>query len=93
MWLEEEVFTQMIGDGNVALMEDVNLDEGKKSASEVEYPLRSGLESTVKPTIAPIIHLSYSVTWFTLALAGAIMTYSKFRRRPIPSAVISKKSV
>ena len=89
------MFTQLIGDRSVALIENVNLEEEKKSSTEIEYPLRCGVESTVKPTIAPIVHLSYSITWFALAFAGAFMTYSKFIRRPIPisSSATNKKRV
>lgn len=79
------------GGGSIALIDDITLEERKKNSTEFEYPLRSGLESTVKPTIAPIVHLAYSVTWFSLAFAGAFMTFSKFRRPHVASSVINRK--
>lgn len=63
--------------------------EGVHRAADT-LPLRRSLTEVHEEAVSPLTHQVYALTWFSLAAAGAVMTYYKFRkprfpRRPKPA--------
>lgn len=43
------------------------------------YPVARRFQQVSEPSVTPITHLTYAVTWYSLAAVGMFMTYKKFR--------------
>ena len=93
-WLEEESLNKLISpdteiNNSVAYVEDISLDDTNSSppSRNTEFPIKNSIKNVMKPTITPMTHLVYSVTWFSLAFAGAFMTYTKFKQ---PNRLVNK---
>ena len=45
------------------------------------YPAPRRMKDIEEHHVTPFTHIVYAVTWFSLAFAGTLMTYSMFKRK------------
>lgn len=89
IWLESSSLILASGLGEEckpAIILELIEDEEKPTsmtlvpAGKQQYPIARPPQPSQVHYVTPITHAVYSVTWFSLALAGLVMTYIKFRR-------------
>ena len=84
LWLEKEALVKAtqyeIGDSDdLVIFDEISVIN---TSSEVKsYPIRKKVKDFSEYSVAPVTHLVYSVTWFSLCIAGSIMSYYKFRNK------------
>mmetsp|Transcript_20144 Transcript_20144/g.28873 ORF Transcript_20144/g.28873 Transcript_20144/m.28873 type:complete len:278 (+) Transcript_20144:76-909(+) len=83
-WLEGKALQQHIGEGDdkpqVILEATADSSLTDRANSPVVFPFARDVSEMGEHHIAPITHLVYAVTWFSLSAAGFFMTYLKFRK-------------
>lgn len=72
------------------------VDESSQQNNAPTLPVCRELAEFHEEAVSPLTHLTYSLTWFLLASAGAVMTFYKFRKprrvRPARAATGASKS-
>jgi len=81
-WIEPKALVEATGLQNFALptiiLESVEYDD----VPVTFYPANRRLKHLDEQYITPMTHLVYAVTWFSLSLAGLVMTFYKFKKPP-----------
>jgi len=108
LWLERKAIlngtTMTSLDYPAVLAECVNENEEEKTADKTpfdkkqksgvvqKFPFAKHLSDLQDQYVTPSTHIVYAVTWFSLAVAGCLMTYSKFKGNSrIARAIRTKK--
>lgn len=71
-------------DHMVPVLELIEDDKPNPHSSKVTLPVCRELAEFHEESVTPLTHLTYSLTWFLLAAAGAVMTFYKFRKPRFP---------
>ena len=66
-------------------------DDDAAADIEPAFPFAKPLAQLQEQIVAPETHFVYALTWFTLATAGLVMTFVKFRRGGAAGAMKKRK--